>query len=106
MQGNSSSAVTQQFTYMLMKTGTVVLKAETDMKGYTSGQIIQVTANIHNQSGRTTGNMAASLVQVTRSKYIWNYYYSQTTIESPNLPQDVIFVLMIFLFTLCSYVYV
>lgn len=88
MQGNSSSAVTQQFTYMLMKTGTVVLKAETDMKGYTPGQIIQVTANIHNQSGKTTGNMAASLVQVTRSKYI----YSQATIESPTLYQDVIFV--------------
>lgn len=88
MQGNSSSAVTQQFTYMLMKTGTVVLKAETDMKGYTPGQIIQVTANIYNQSGKTTGNMAASLVQVTRSKYI----YSQATIQSPNLLQDVIFV--------------
>ncbi|XP_008275241.1 arrestin domain-containing protein 1a [Stegastes partitus] len=59
----SSSAVTQQFTYMLVKTGTMVLKAHTDMKGYTTGQIIQVTANIHNQSGKTTGNMAASLVQ-------------------------------------------
>ncbi|XP_018525213.1 arrestin domain-containing protein 1a [Lates calcarifer] len=61
--GICSSAVTQQFTYMLVKTGTVVLKAQTDMKGYTPGQIIQVTANIHNQSGKTTGNMAASLMQ-------------------------------------------
>ncbi|XP_041793372.1 arrestin domain-containing protein 1a [Chelmon rostratus] len=61
--GICSSAVTQQFTYMLMKTGTVVLKAQTDMKGYTPGQIIQVMAKIHNQSGKTTGNMAASLVQ-------------------------------------------
>ncbi|KAM9360264.1 arrestin domain-containing protein 1a isoform 2-T2 [Symphorus nematophorus] len=59
----SSSAVTQQFTYMLMKTGTVVLKAQTDMKGYTPGQIIQVMTSIHNQSGKTTGNMAASLMQ-------------------------------------------
>uniref|UniRef100_A0A671YTW4 Arrestin domain containing 1a n=1 Tax=Sparus aurata TaxID=8175 RepID=A0A671YTW4_SPAAU len=58
-----SSAVTQQFTYMLVKTGTVVLKAQTEMKGYTPGQIIQVMANIHNQSGKTTGNMAASLMQ-------------------------------------------
>ncbi|KAF0033692.1 hypothetical protein F2P81_013758 [Scophthalmus maximus] len=62
-QGTTSSAVTQQFTYMLVKTGTVVLKAETDMKGYTPGQVIQVTANIHNQSGKSTGHMAASLMQ-------------------------------------------
>lgn len=64
MQEACSSAVTQQFTYMLMKTGTIVLKAQTEMKGYTPGQIIQVMANIHNQSGKTTGNMAASLMQV------------------------------------------
>lgn len=49
---------------MLVKTGTIVLKAQTEMKGYTPGQIIQVMANIHNQSGKTTGNMAASLMQV------------------------------------------
>ncbi|XP_030579639.1 arrestin domain-containing protein 1a isoform X1 [Archocentrus centrarchus] len=61
--GTCSSAVTQQFTYMLMKTGTIVLRAQTDMKGYTPGQIIQVTANIYNQSGKNTGNMAASLMQ-------------------------------------------
>ncbi|KAM7416843.1 hypothetical protein PAMA_018762 [Pampus argenteus] len=61
--GICSSAVTQQFTYMLMKTGTVVLNAQTNMKGYTPGQIIQVTANIHNQSGKNTGNIMASLMQ-------------------------------------------
>ncbi|MEQ2266563.1 hypothetical protein XENORESO_010428 [Xenotaenia resolanae] len=61
--GPSTSAVTQQFTYMLMKTGTIVLKAQTDMKGYTPGQIIKVSANIHNQSTKTTGHIAASLMQ-------------------------------------------
>ncbi|XP_037633552.1 arrestin domain-containing protein 1-like isoform X2 [Sebastes umbrosus] len=61
--GTCSSAVTQQFTYMLVKTGTMVMKAQSDMKGYTPGQIIQVLATIHNQSGKTTGNMAASLMQ-------------------------------------------
>ncbi len=66
--------MTQQFTYMLVKTGTVVLKAQTDMKGYTAGQIIQVMANIHNQSGKTTGNMAASLMQV-------NTFYSPNQIS-------------------------
>ncbi|XP_029961593.1 arrestin domain-containing protein 1a [Salarias fasciatus] len=61
--GVRSSAITQQFSYMLMKTGTVVLKAQTDMRGYTPGQVIQVSAKIHNQSGKTTGKMAASLMQ-------------------------------------------
>ncbi|CAJ1068691.1 arrestin domain-containing protein 1a [Xyrichtys novacula] len=61
--GTCSSAVTQQFTYMLVKTGTMVLKAQTDMRGYTPSQIIQLTASIHNQSGKNTGNMAASLMQ-------------------------------------------
>ncbi|KAM9393104.1 arrestin domain-containing protein 1a [Pholidichthys leucotaenia] len=61
--GPSLSEVTQQFSYMLVKTGTVVIKAQTDMKGYTPGQIIQVTASIHNQSLKSTGNMFASLIQ-------------------------------------------
>ena len=74
MQGPCSSAVTQHFTYMLMKTGTVFLKAQTDMKGYTPGQIIQVTASIHNQSGKSTGNMVASLVQVNTPIYIYSYF--------------------------------
>ncbi|XP_005807454.1 arrestin domain-containing protein 1-like [Xiphophorus maculatus] len=61
--GPSTSEVTQQFTYMLLKTGTIVLKAGTDMKGYTPGQIIKVSAYIHNQSSKSTGHIAASLVQ-------------------------------------------
>ncbi|XP_076021301.1 arrestin domain-containing protein 1a [Genypterus blacodes] len=61
--GPHSSAVTQQFTYMLVKTGTVVLNAQSDMKGYTPGQVIQVTTNLHNQSGKNTGTVVASLMQ-------------------------------------------
>lgn len=68
VQGSSSSAVTKEFSYMLMKSGSVVLKARTDMKGYTPGQIIQVTAEISNQSGKSTGHMGASLVQVRTPK--------------------------------------
>lgn len=60
--------MTKEFSYMLMKSGTVVLKAQTDMKGYTPGQIIQVMANISNQSGKSTGHMVASLVQVRALK--------------------------------------
>uniref|UniRef100_A0A8C6THM6 Arrestin domain containing 1a n=1 Tax=Neogobius melanostomus TaxID=47308 RepID=A0A8C6THM6_9GOBI len=61
--GPSQSAVTQQFSYMLMKTGTMVLKAQTDQKGYTPGQVIKVTAKAHNQSGKSSGNVTASLMQ-------------------------------------------
>ncbi|XP_015251916.1 PREDICTED: arrestin domain-containing protein 1-like [Cyprinodon variegatus] len=61
--GPASSAVTQQFTYMLVKTGTIILKAQTDMKGYTPGQIIKLSANISNQSTKTTGHIAANLMQ-------------------------------------------
>lgn len=82
-QGPSLSAVTQQFTYMLMKTGTIVLKAETDLKGYTPEQIIQVTANIHNQSGKTSGNIMASLVQV--SSLICKMYVQCTAYKATGL---------------------
>ncbi|XP_072289602.1 arrestin domain-containing protein 1a isoform X2 [Eucyclogobius newberryi] len=61
--GPNQSAVTQEFTYMLMKTGTMVLKAQTDMRGYTPGQVIKVNANVHNQSGKSSGNVTASLMQ-------------------------------------------
>lgn len=57
---------------MLMKTGTVVMKAQTNMKGYTPGQIIQVMTNIHNQSGKNSGNMAASLMQVNIQLFVDN----------------------------------
>uniref|UniRef100_A0A6Q2ZLM9 Arrestin domain containing 1 n=1 Tax=Esox lucius TaxID=8010 RepID=A0A6Q2ZLM9_ESOLU len=63
IHGPSSSAVTKKFTYLLVKTGTVELKAQTDMKGYTPGQVIKITAEIHNQSGKTTGAVVASLMQ-------------------------------------------
>lgn len=82
MQEKSASAVTQQFTYMLMKTGTMVLKAETDMKGYTAGDIIQVMAKVHNQSGKSTGNIGAGLVQVMRPAQ-WMYISIKPILSSP-----------------------
>uniref|UniRef100_A0A4W5QXB6 Arrestin domain containing 1 n=1 Tax=Hucho hucho TaxID=62062 RepID=A0A4W5QXB6_9TELE len=64
IHGRSSSSVTKKFTYLLgVKTGTVVLKAHSDMKGYTPGQVIQLTTEIHNQSGKTTGSVVACLIQ-------------------------------------------
>ncbi|KAM9547205.1 arrestin domain-containing protein 1-like [Salvelinus alpinus] len=64
IHGRSSSSITKKFTYLLgVKTGTVLLKAHSDMKGYTPGQVIQLTTEIHNQSGKTTGTVVACLIQ-------------------------------------------
>uniref|UniRef100_A0A8C7UXT2 Arrestin domain containing 1 n=1 Tax=Oncorhynchus mykiss TaxID=8022 RepID=A0A8C7UXT2_ONCMY len=64
IHGRSSSSITKKFTYLLgVKTGTVVLKAHSDMKGYTPGQVIQLTTELHNQSGKTTGTVVACLIQ-------------------------------------------
>ncbi|XP_077572147.1 arrestin domain-containing protein 1-like [Stigmatopora nigra] len=61
--GPCSSSVVQEFTYMLLKTGIVMLKAQTDKKGYIPGQIIQLSAIVHNKSEKSTGNISAALVQ-------------------------------------------
>uniref|UniRef100_A0A8C9VA35 Arrestin domain containing 1 n=1 Tax=Scleropages formosus TaxID=113540 RepID=A0A8C9VA35_SCLFO len=59
----SSAQTTKKFTYLLVKTGTIVLKAQSDMRGYTPGQVIKLTAHIQNMSGKDTGYMVASLMQ-------------------------------------------
>ncbi|XP_030647342.1 arrestin domain-containing protein 1a [Chanos chanos] len=61
--GISESSVTKNFSYMLMKNGTVILKAKSDLKGYVPGQVIKVWAEIDNQSGKSTGHVVASLMQ-------------------------------------------
>ncbi|KAG7249813.1 hypothetical protein CRUP_030176, partial [Coryphaenoides rupestris] len=57
------SAVTREFTYLLVKSGSVVLRAESELKGYTPGQVIKLKVNVHNQSGKTTSMVVASLMQ-------------------------------------------
>ncbi|KAA0717052.1 Arrestin domain-containing protein 1 [Triplophysa tibetana] len=59
----SSSSVTKNFSYMLVKNGTVVLKAKSDLRGYIAGQIIKVYAEIENKSDKSTGHVVASLMQ-------------------------------------------
>ncbi|XP_058632304.1 arrestin domain-containing protein 1a [Onychostoma macrolepis] len=63
IQQPSSSSVTKNFSYMLVKNGTVVLKAKSDMRGYIAGQIIKVFAEIENKSEKSTGHVVASLMQ-------------------------------------------
>uniref|UniRef100_A0A671S6K0 Arrestin domain-containing protein 1-like n=1 Tax=Sinocyclocheilus anshuiensis TaxID=1608454 RepID=A0A671S6K0_9TELE len=63
IQEPSSYSVTKNFSYMLVKNGTVVLKAKSDMRGYITGQIIKVFAEIENKSDKSTGHVVASLMQ-------------------------------------------
>ncbi|XP_062867790.1 arrestin domain-containing protein 1b [Trichomycterus rosablanca] len=59
----SCAMMTKKFTYFLVKTGTLMLKACSDLRGYTPGQIINLTTQIHNKSGKDTGYVLASLIQ-------------------------------------------
>lgn len=63
-QQPSCAVTTKKFTYFLVKTGTLMLKAHSDLRGYTPGQIIKLSTEIHNKSGKDTGYILASLIQV------------------------------------------
>lgn len=60
---HSSVVATKKFSYLLVKSGTVMLKVCSDMKGYIPGQIIKLFTEIHNKSGKDTGCVLASLIQ-------------------------------------------
>lgn len=47
-----------------MKTGSVLLTASTDLRGYVVGQVLRLQADIENQSGKDTSPVVASLLQV------------------------------------------
>ncbi|KAM6986173.1 arrestin domain-containing protein 1b [Aplochiton taeniatus] len=59
----SYAVTTRKFSYLLVKTGTLMLKAGSDLRGYTPGQIIRLATEIHNKSGKDTGCVMASLIQ-------------------------------------------
>nr|XP_004654205.1 arrestin domain-containing protein 1 isoform X2 [Jaculus jaculus] len=61
-QPNVASA-TKKFSYKLVKTGSVVLTASTDLRGYVVGQVLRLQADIDNQSGKDTSPVVASLLQ-------------------------------------------
>lgn len=41
-----------------------MLKARSDLRGYIPGQVIKLATEIHNKSGKDTGYVLASLIQV------------------------------------------
>ncbi|XP_066569343.1 arrestin domain-containing protein 1b [Amia ocellicauda] len=59
----SSAVITKKFSYLLVKTGTLMLRARSDQRGYAPGQVIQLATEIHNKSGKDTGYVMASLIQ-------------------------------------------
>ncbi|CAL1569636.1 unnamed protein product [Knipowitschia caucasica] len=63
IQHPSYAVVTKKFTYMLVKTGTLMLKVHSDLRGYIPGQVIRLSTEIHNKSGKDTGCVLASLIQ-------------------------------------------
>ncbi|XP_061887656.1 arrestin domain-containing protein 1b isoform X1 [Entelurus aequoreus] len=59
----SYAVTTKKFSYLLVKTGTLMLKTCTDLRGYIPGQVIKLATEIHNKSGKDTGCVLASLIQ-------------------------------------------
>ncbi|XP_007459057.1 PREDICTED: arrestin domain-containing protein 1 [Lipotes vexillifer] len=57
------ASITKKFSYKLVKTGSVVLTASTDLRGYVVGQVLRLQADIENQSGKDTSPVVASLLQ-------------------------------------------
>ncbi|CAK6965102.1 arrestin domain-containing protein 1b [Scomber scombrus] len=59
----SYAVITKKFSYLLVKTGTLMMKARSDLRGYIPGQVIKLATEIHNKSGKDTGCVLASLIQ-------------------------------------------
>ncbi|XP_074546714.1 arrestin domain-containing protein 1b [Halichoeres trimaculatus] len=59
----SYAVTTKKFSYLLVKTGTLMLKTRSDLRGYIPGQVIKLATEIHNKSGKDTGCVLASLIQ-------------------------------------------
>ncbi|XP_010876251.1 arrestin domain-containing protein 1b [Esox lucius] len=77
----SYAVTTKKFSYLLVKTGTLMLKACSDLRGYTPGQVIRLATEIHNKSGRDTGYVLASLIQKVTYKTKRAVYDLRTIVE-------------------------
>lgn len=84
LQQPSSAVITKKFSYLLVKTGTLMLKARSDRRGYVPGQVIKMATEIHNKSGKDTGCVLASLIQVDTGQPKIQYNYSCRNNESIN----------------------
>ncbi|XP_015258388.1 PREDICTED: arrestin domain-containing protein 1 [Cyprinodon variegatus] len=63
IEQQSCAVTTKKFSYLLVRTGTLMLKTRSDLRGYIPGQVIKLSTEIHNKSGKDTGYVLASLMQ-------------------------------------------
>ncbi|XP_036605129.1 ATP-binding cassette sub-family A member 3-like [Trichosurus vulpecula] len=77
----NEATTTKKFSYKLLKSGSVILTASTDLRGYVVGQVVQLLADIENQSGKDTKPMVASLLQKVSFKAKHRIYDLQTITE-------------------------
>lgn len=103
------ASTTKKFSYKLVKTGSVVLTASTELRGYVVGQVLRLQADIENQSGKDTSPVVASLLQKVSYKAkrwicdvraiaevegagakAWRQAHWQEQILVPALPQSVL----------------
>ncbi|KAG9467483.1 hypothetical protein GDO78_014863, partial [Eleutherodactylus coqui] len=61
----SCATTTKKFNYKLVKSGQLLLSVTSDLRGYVVGQPIKIHTEVENKSGRDTGAIVASLIQVT-----------------------------------------
>uniref|UniRef100_A0AAY4EKF8 Arrestin C-terminal-like domain-containing protein n=1 Tax=Denticeps clupeoides TaxID=299321 RepID=A0AAY4EKF8_9TELE len=87
LQGTNSASTTKNFSYMLMKSGTVTLNAACDLRGYTPGQVVQLETEVLNQSGKSTGMVVASLMQKVTYKAKKPFHDIRTVaeVEGPTI---------------------
>ncbi|KAK5599022.1 hypothetical protein CRENBAI_000219 [Crenichthys baileyi] len=63
IEQQNCAVTTKKFNYLLVRTGTLMLKTRSDLRGYIPGQVIRLSTEIHNKSGKDTGYVLASLIQ-------------------------------------------
>ena len=70
-----------------------MLKARSDLRGYIPGQVIKLATEIHNKSGKDTGCVLASLIQVALTFFFFfflgDWFISTTIKNSPHFDANV-----------------
>ncbi|XP_028664678.1 arrestin domain-containing protein 1a isoform X2 [Erpetoichthys calabaricus] len=74
-------STSKKFSYLLVKTGTLTLTAGSDLRGYTPGQVIKLSAAVHNKSGKDSSSILASLIQKVTYKSKRSIYDLRTIAE-------------------------
>uniref|UniRef100_A0A8C5Q3L5 Arrestin domain containing 1 n=1 Tax=Leptobrachium leishanense TaxID=445787 RepID=A0A8C5Q3L5_9ANUR len=82
----SCTAATKKFNYLLVKSGQLLMKVTSDLRGYIVGQVIHIHTNLENKSGRDTSTIVASLIQKVAYKSKRCVYDLRTIAEVEGSP--------------------